>query len=239
MAAHAARGEERDHAPPAWGKLAAIALVIVALLAVWRLTPLRDSLTGEAAVGWAHGIADHWWAPLLVIAAYTPACLVMFPRPVITLTAVIAFGPWWGGTAAIIGVTVAALATYWIGTGLSRETVRRLAGGKLDRIIDLMKQRGLLTLTLLRLVPLAPFAIEGIVAGSARFKVWHLALATALGMLPGTLALAIAGTEVEAALSGTGKVNWWLIAGPLVILAVGTYLVKRWFTRMESAAADA
>ena len=29
------------------------------------------------------------------MASYTPACLVMFPRPLITL-AVIAFGPVWG-----------------------------------------------------------------------------------------------------------------------------------------------
>jgi uncharacterized membrane protein YdjX (TVP38/TMEM64 family) len=86
-------------------------------------------------------------------------------------------------------------------------------------------------------VPLAPFAIEGIVAGSARFKVWHLALATALGMLPGTLALALAGSQVEAALTGMGKVNWWLIAVPIVGLALGTYLVRRWLARMESAAA--
>ena len=42
-----------------------------------------------------------------------------------------------------------------------------------DRMIEVLKQKhGLIAMTLLRLVPLAPFAVESIVAGAIRMKLW-------------------------------------------------------------------
>ena len=51
----------------------------------------------------------------------------MFPRPLITLAAVVAFGPWLGFLYALIGILVAAAVAYYAGR-LRRDTVRRLAG---------------------------------------------------------------------------------------------------------------
>ena len=218
---------------PAWGKLGAIAAVVLALFALWHFTPVADSVNGEAAVQWAQEVGRRWWVPWLLLLAYTPACFIMFPRPLITLAAVIVFGPWQGFALALTGITLAALFTYVVGTRMRRDTVRRLAGPKLDRMIEVLKKHGLLALTLLRLVPLAPFAVEGIVAGAVRMKTWHLALGTVIGMLPGTLAATVFGAELEAALSGAGPINWWLVGGVLALLGGGSWWVKRWFGRME------
>ena len=38
---------------PAWGKIAAAALVLAALAAVWRFTPLAEYVTAERISGWA------------------------------------------------------------------------------------------------------------------------------------------------------------------------------------------
>ena len=88
--------DRRRRDGPAWGKIALIALVIAALSAIWRYTPLREFLTPERVFDWAQTFGRQWWAPLAVMAAYTPACFTMFPRPLITLFAVVAFGPWLG-----------------------------------------------------------------------------------------------------------------------------------------------
>jgi hypothetical protein len=68
-------------------------LVAVALALVWRLTPLADIVTPSSMIAWAKSVADYWWAPFAVIVSYTPASLLMFPRWLITLTAVAIFGP--------------------------------------------------------------------------------------------------------------------------------------------------
>jgi phosphatidylserine/phosphatidylglycerophosphate/cardiolipin synthase-like enzyme len=218
---------------PAWGKLAGLALAILAFAALWRFTPLREAATAEAAIAWAKAFGEQPWAPWALMAAYTPACLVMFPRPLITLAAVLAFGPWLGFFYSLTGICVSAAVTWYMGGHMRRDTVRRIAGPKLDRMIEVLKKHGLVAMTLLRLVPLAPFAVESIVAGAIRMKLWHVVAGTAIGLLPGTLTTTVFGDAIETAVSGSGHVNWWLVGSALALLAGGAWAVKRWFTRME------
>ncbi|MFN2643555.1 MAG: VTT domain-containing protein, partial [Burkholderiales bacterium] len=225
-----------DEPPPEkmrWAQLGFLSAVIVALTVLWRWTPLAHSVSPETVIGWAKDFGHHWWAPLVVMALYTPACLVMFPRPLITLAAVIAFGPWLGFGYALVGICASAVVTYYIGRRMRRDTVRRLAGPKLDRMIQVLKKHGLIAMTLLRLVPIAPFAVESIVAGAIHMRLWHLIAGTAIGLLPGTAATTIFGDAIETALTGTGDVNWWLVGIAVGLLGGGIVAVKRWFTKMS------
>ena len=210
-----------------WIKLALAVMAVGTLTALWHFTPLKQLLEPERITRWAHAFGDKPWAPFVVLFAYTPACVLMFPRAVITLFAVLAFGPWIGFGLAMLGVEVAAWVSYAVGQRLSRHNVRRLAGPKLSRIIDVLRQRGLLAMTALRLVPLAPFVVEGLAAGAVGIKLWHFLLGTALGMLPGTLAATVFGEELQNILGGEGT-NWTLIASMVVMMAVATWLVRRW-----------
>ncbi|HEY8539226.1 MAG TPA: VTT domain-containing protein, partial [Steroidobacteraceae bacterium] len=211
-----------------WWKLIAAACVIAGLAAIWKFTPLAQWLEPERVTGWAREFGGKRWAPLLVIAAYTPACIVMFPRPVITLFAVVAFGPWLGFLYAMLGIELAAWVTYMAGRRFDRRTVHRVAGRNLHRMLEVMRKRGLLAMTALRLVPLAPFAVEGVVAGAVRIKLWHFLVGTGLGMLPGTLAATILSDQLQAALEDPGRVNYWLIAGAVLLVMLATLFVRRW-----------
>ena len=223
--------ERQAKATPAWGKLALLFVAVIALTLLWRATPLATAVSPENVIAWAKDFGSRWWAPLVVMALYTPACLVMFPRPLITLAAVIAFGPWLGFGYSLAGIVGSAVVTYYIGRRLRRDTVRRLAGEKLDRMTEVLKKYGLLAMTLLRLVPLAPFAVESIVAGAVHMKLWHVAAGTAIGLIPGTLATTIFGDQIETALSG-GSINWWVVGGVLGLLGAGVWAVNRWFRKM-------
>jgi phosphatidylserine/phosphatidylglycerophosphate/cardiolipin synthase-like enzyme len=232
LVAERALEEQQNADRPAWGKIALFALVVAGLTALWRFTPLAHAVTAENIIGWAKEFAGRPWAPLVIIAAYTPACFIMFPRPLITLAGVVAFGPWLGFLYALIGIVASSVVTYYVGKGMRRDTVRRLAGRKLDKMVEVLKKHGLLAMTLLRLVPIAPFAVEGIVAGAVRLKLWHLVVGTAIGMLPGTLAATIFGDQLETALSGSGEINWWIVGGCAAVLGAGIFAVRRWFQKM-------
>jgi phospholipase D1/2 len=218
----------KGHGNRKWLKFAAAACLVGALTAMWKFTPLAQWLEPELVTRWAREFGDKPWAPLLVMLAYTPACIVMFPRPVITLFAVVAFGPWLGFVYAMLGIEFAAWLTYLAGQRLSRDAVRRVAGRNLNRIIDVMKRRGLIAMTALRLVPLAPFSVEGVVAGAVRIKLWHFMVGTAIGLLPGTLAATILSDQLQAALKDPSQVNYWLIGGAVMLLVVATWYVRRW-----------
>jgi phospholipase D1/2 len=220
--------EPRKRKSRGWMKFAAAIAVVAALTAMWRFTPLAHWFEPDRVTTWARSFGDQWWAPLIVLAAYTPASFVMFPRPVITLFAVVAFGPWLGFVYALAGIEIAAWLTYVLGMLLRRDTVRRVAGSNLNRIIEMMRRRGLIAMTALRLVPLAPFIVEGIVAGAVRIKLWHFMVGTAIGMLPGTLAATILSEQLQAALEDPSEVNYWLIGAAVLIVALATWFVRRW-----------
>jgi phospholipase D1/2 len=158
----------------------------------------------------------------------------MFPRPLITLASVVALGPWWGFWLAIGGNTLAAALAYAAGRRFGRDTVRRVAGARLNRICTAMRRRGLVAMTALRLVPIAPFVVESVVAGAIRIRFRDFALGTLIGMLPGSLATTVFGSQIEAALRDPGTINWWLVGGVVALFAAGIFAVRRWFSRLES-----
>ena len=213
---------------PAWGKIVLLVLATAALAAAWRFTPLAELVTAERIVGWARAVRETKWAPLVVIALYTPACFVLFPRPLLTLLTVIAFGPWLGFAYGMAGILLAALATYYAGRLLPRTTVKRLAGEKLDAMGKQLRSDGFLAITAIRLVPLAPFAIEGIAAGAVRIRLPPYMLGTFVGMLPGVLATSVFGHQLSAALEDPSTINWWIVGGVVLALAALTYAVHRW-----------
>ena len=236
-ATHAASARTHKRDGPAWGKIALIALGFAALSAVWRYTPLREFLTPERVFDWAQTFGSKWWAPIAVILAYTPACFTMFPRPLITLFAVIAFGPWLGFAYSMTGILLAALVTYVVGVRLPGDTVRKLAGPKMDSLAEVLRRRGLIACFAVRIVPAAPFAVEGFVAGNIGIKMRDFLLGTFLGMLPGTLTTTVFGDQIQTALEDPSKINWWLVAGVVVMFAVMIWYVRRWFAQQATKAA--
>ena len=109
--------------------------------------------------------------------------------------------------------------------------VKRIVGERLDDMTRRLRSHGLAAVTAIRLVPAAPFAVEGIIAGAVRIKLWHYTLGTFLGMLPGVLATSIFGTQITAALEDFSTINWWIVGAVIVAFAAFTYFVRRWFAQ--------
>ena len=227
-----ARGRRRG---PAWGKILALALVVAALAAAWRYTPLSEYLTHERIAGWARDARETKWTPIAIMLAYTPAAFLMFPRPLITLFAVIAFGPWLGFTYGMIGILLSALAAYYAGRALSPDTVKRFAGDKIEAVTEVLRRHGVLAVFGMRIVPIAPHAVESVVAGTMRIKAWQFIVGTFAGMFPGVLTTAVFGGEIATALEDTSKINYWLVGGVLLLFVVMTYFVRRWFVRHQTS----
>ena len=223
---------------PAWGKIAMFALVCLGLTALWKYTPLATFLDGNHITGWARRAGDEWWVPILTILAYTPVAFTLFPRPLLTLFSVIAFGPFLGFVYAMLGIELSAWVSFVLGKKLDRNTVRRIAGTKLNGILQVLRRRGLVAMTALRLVPIAPFIVEGVVAGAARVKLSDFMIGTGLGMLPGTLTSTVFGDQLQVWLEDPSQINYWLIASVLLVLGIATWLVRRWLVASAPSASQ-
>jgi uncharacterized membrane protein YdjX (TVP38/TMEM64 family) len=214
----------------------AIALAATGLLTLlWRHTALADIVTPDNVVAWVQGVSENWWAPLVILVAYTPAMVIMFPRPLITRASVVAYGPWVGGALAMCGIEIASTAGFLAGRLMQEDTLHRWAGPKFEHVARFLKRRGLFATFMVRLLPVAPFVVVSAVAGALRLKLWHLVVGTFFGMFPGMFGTTILGDQVAEAVA-TGHVNWWLVAAAVMLIGGVAVFARRWLHRLDRGA---
>ncbi len=209
-----------------------VALTLV-LTAVWKFTPLSEVVTVERSVEWVEAFSTSWWAPIAILLAFTPASFVMFPRQAIIIAAAVAFGPIKGWLLSIAGVILAALVGWLVGRQMNEARVRRWAGPKFEPTAKLLRKRGLVAVMALRVLPVAPFTVESIVAGALRIKWTDLALGTVFGMAPGMLGTSFIGDQIGAAISSGRQFNPWIVAAAVVWTVSVAVFAKYWFGRIQ------
>jgi uncharacterized membrane protein YdjX (TVP38/TMEM64 family) len=220
---------------PAWGKLALIAVAIALVAAAWRFTPLAEIVTAENILDVTRAVRERWWAPPVLIAAYTPAAFVLLPRPLLTLVSVMTFGVLLGLTYSTTGVLIAALVTYYAGRYLPRKTVHHLAGDALEPAGKLLREHGVLAVFGANMLPTPPFAVQNMVAGAVRIPLWKYMLGTFLALLPGMLAWTVFGKQIRNALEDTSQVSYWVIGAAAVLLVAFTLLARRFLAKRLQA----
>lgn len=214
---------------------AVLLAVTVGLSLAWRFTGLRDIVTVENTVEAIETISGKWWAPVLIALLYTPASLIMFPRPLLTLASAVAFGPWKGFAVAMAGVVSSAFFLYMAGRQVQKKTVSRIAGPRIERLSRLLGKKGFLAIAAVGMVPAAPFSVEMIVAGALRIPLLDLLLGVALAHLPGTIGTTVLGGQVMAAFREGESVNRGIIAAVVVgFVAIGFFSHRMW-RKMEAA----
>ena len=192
-------------------------LVLAALVFVWRTTPLRDAVSFESLSPW------------MVLAAFPLAGLLGVPVTLLVIGTCFLFAPLYSAVYALAGALLSAAVTYTAGRMLGRDTVRRLAGSRLNAITGRLARRGFWAVAVLRLLPIAGFSTVNAVAGASRIRLSHLMLGTALGLAPWILLTLLFVDRVRAALSDPGPVTYALLAADCALIVVGVLLVWRRF----------
>ena len=217
---------------PAWGKIVAICVAFALLAAAWRWTPLGEYATPDNIISWTRAVRGTWWAPFAMVGAFVAGAFVLFPRPVLTLVAVMSFGVKLGLVYATAGILTAALVSYYVGRILKRETVRRIAGDALDAAAKPVKRHGVLATFAANMVPTPPFVVQNVIAGAMRIKLWEFMAGTLLALIPGILAWTVFGDQIVNAMDDASNVNYWLIGGALLLL-VGFIFAARWWLKKK------
>ncbi|HTH44889.1 MAG TPA: VTT domain-containing protein, partial [Oxalicibacterium sp.] len=142
----------------------ALALAICAL--AWRFTPLGKWINLGSLIAVAQSIDDMPFTPLIVIAFYTLAGLIIPITLLIAVTGIV-FGPLYGALYAIVGSVATAVFTYLLGRWIGRDTVRRYLGARVNRLSRRIAKRGILAMAIIRILPIAPFTVVNVIAGAS------------------------------------------------------------------------
>ena len=214
-------------------------LVLGGLAAAWHWTPLADYLSAHEVLAWARELRRVPWAPIGLVLAYTPASLVMFPTPVLTLFSVIAFGSWRGAWLAMGGIMLSAVVFYVVGRFVRYEKVRRLASrGSIDDARAFAREHGIVAVIAANLMPVPPFGVQCFLGGAVRMKFWEFALGNLISRAPGVIVAALFARELLAALDDE-SINYWLLVPAAAAFIAMWYFGRRWAARREMRRARA
>lgn len=219
-----------EHAPTRRRVVLAVATLVLVLLlaAAWKWTPLRDWLDIDVLTGYVASLRDYPGAPLLVIGAFIVGGFVVMPVTLLVVATAFAFGPLEGFIYSLVGGVASAMLLYGVGRTLGRDTVRRFAGRRLNRLSRQLGERGVLAIALVRLLPIAPFTVVNLVAGASHIRLRDFAIGTLIGMGPGMLMISLFVDRVGATIQNPGLGTGLLLAAILALIFLGTYALKRW-----------
>jgi uncharacterized membrane protein YdjX (TVP38/TMEM64 family) len=126
----------------------------------------------------------------------------------------------------LIGATLSAVFVYAIGREVGRDTVRRVAGRRINDLSRRIAKRGLLAMLFVRIVPIAPFSIINLVAGASHLAFRDFVIGTILGLAPGTVIIVFFVDRIIAAVRQPGPVTFALLALVAGIAIGGTLAVR-------------
>src|SRR5690606_34845309 len=151
----------------------------------------------------------------IVVGLFVVGGVLLVPVTLLIVATTAAFGAPLGALYALLGSLASAGAGYALGVSLGRDRVRSLFGHRLSKIGSRLSRHGVLVMTVVRMLPLAPFAVVNLAAGAA------------LGMLPGIVGAAVFAEQLLRTVRQPGATNVLLLA--LVIVAL--FFGGRWLER--------
>ena len=176
------------------------------------------------------------WAPAVYMGLFALLPAVFFPVAVLALAGGLLFGLWAGSIYTFLGAMVNCTVMFWLARTVGYERVKALVDTRLsekwrNRLAAAGGREGFLLLIILRLIPAVPYNIINYAFGLTQMSYPAYLLASAIGIIPGTLVFINIGDK---AMDVTSP-GFWVALGLLVLLlAVTTVLGKKLFPNKEN-----
>ncbi|WP_111413640.1 TVP38/TMEM64 family protein [Billgrantia lactosivorans] len=208
------------------------ALVTLALLGLlWRWLAANDMFDANRLFGMLQGSLawrDQPWAGAVVVAVFVAASMVLFPLSVLVVLTGLIFGSVWGFVYSLIGTLLGAIATFWLGRWLGRDALLRYGGRRLVGLSRYLAGRGVRTMTLLNLLPLAPYTLTNLLAGAFHIRFRDYLLGTFIGATPGVAGIILLSSQLGTLLTARDRRELAWAAGGIVVGLALLYGLKRY-----------
>jgi phospholipase D1/2 len=162
------------------------------LAAFWKWTRSFDSLKIAESL---ETFRREPWAVPVILVGFMVGTILLIPITAMVFGIALVFPPIEALLLATTGAMVSSLALYGIGRYWVFTKSAFLNRSGVKKISERLSRGGVAAVTALRLAPIAPFSVVGIVAGGLRLKIFDYIVGSFLGFLPMVLALTYISTH--------------------------------------------
>jgi uncharacterized membrane protein YdjX (TVP38/TMEM64 family) len=179
-------------------RLIGAAVLLTAFVALALVVPLPDA---EQLRDWARATGP--WFPFMFFVGHAVVTIAL-PRLPFTLSAGLLFGPVTGVAVAISATTVSAALAFLLVRAIGRDAIgARLTHPAVAAVDRRLARRGWLAVGSLRLIAPVPFPLVNFCAGVSSIRLVPYLIATAVGVVPGTVAVVALGDALTGGINPT------------------------------------
>jgi uncharacterized membrane protein YdjX (TVP38/TMEM64 family) len=179
-----------------------------------------------------------YWAPVAFFVIYVVACVAFIPGTIVTLLAGLAFGAGWGTVLVSLASTTGAVLSFLIARYVARDAVEGFLGKQawFNKFKASIEENGFNFMLFARLMPVFPFNGLNYASGLVPIKLKDYALASWIGMLPGTFVYVYLGATgcklIDPIIAGGSlppedKMRTFMALGLLGLLSILPMVIKR------------
>lgn len=205
-------------------------VLLFGILSAWLLTKLWGGvLDKEIITNYLEGFRDSPVMVPVIIVIFLVCGLITAPINILLVASTVAIGPWITFGCGLSGALLSAVMAFWAGKRLGKPLLQKIAGEKLEKVSRKLAQRGIVSIALIRLVPVAPFLVVNMVAGFSKIRFFHFFFGSILGMVPGMFAVVWMTEQVQSAFEKPHWQTWLLVIISLLILGLLAYFLRKNF----------
>jgi uncharacterized membrane protein YdjX (TVP38/TMEM64 family) len=223
----------------AWRKAIGVATVIVVLAVLFATLDVRALL--RESLAWIDQLGP--WGPVLFVATYVVATVLLIPGSAFGLGAGAMFGIVRGSLLVSLASTLGATCAFLLGRYLARDWVAKKTEGNasfaaIDRAVA---AGGWKIVFLTRLSPLFPFTLLNYAFGLTRVSLRDFVLASWIGMLPGTVMYVYLGSLARAGVVDRQRTpaEWTLygvgLLATVAVAVIATRVARRVLVKRTNA----
>jgi phospholipase D1/2 len=171
-------------------------------------------------------------AILIVWACYIVGGFILFPVTLMSLLTAAVFGSMWGPIYGLSGALLSGSLMFLIGRLLRKNGSQNIFGERAQKIDAQFRKAGVMGVTVLRIIPIAPFSIVNVAAGISSIRFSDFLIGSFLGFVPAFLVKGIVGDSLtQILINPDRKTILILIFGMAlwIFLVFGSWYVARWW----------
>jgi len=154
----------------------------------------------DVSIAWLAEVIRGWgvWGAAGAVGLMILHSFVPFPAELLACANGMVYGPVWGTVVTWTGAMIGAFVAFAIARSLGRPVVARiLAERHRERLDAWATAEGWRIALVSRLIPVIAFNLVNYAAGLSRLSLWDFTWTTAVGILPATVVMVIAGDQAE------------------------------------------
>jgi phospholipase D1/2 len=206
-----------------WGSV-----FIIVVLAAWLIKSLwGEVLDKEQIISLIEGFRNSSTLLPVLVSIFFIGGLIGIPINLLLVASTLAIGPWAAFGCGLIGAVISALAAFWAGRTFAEPLARKIAPESQKKISQRLGRPGIFPVALIRLLPVAPFVVVNLIAGTLKISFPAFLIGTILGMVPGMFAVVWIASQAQHAFFEPQWRHWLILALSVLIVGFLAYALKK------------